>query len=112
MFVHVSAVEKAGLSTLNDPLISSNSVKVRFQMEKAAWKRLIMLCLRGVRNGERPMEGIARAKADGNSRRQGPPNFDSVSRVREMKAQGLGAYSHREWLRVGRASRYRVLEVD
>jgi DNA invertase Pin-like site-specific DNA recombinase len=52
---------------------------------------------------ERQMEGIARAK--------GRPGSIDATRVREMKAQGLGATAIARELGIGRASVYRMLEA-
>lgn len=57
---------------------------------------------------ERQLEGIAKAKAAGVYKGR-PASIDSV-RVREMKAQGLGATEIAKALGIGRASVYRVLE--
>ena len=56
---------------------------------------------------ERQLEGIAKAKAAGvyNGR---PPSIE-VSRVRELKAQGMRPIDIAKMLRIGRASVYRVL---
>jgi DNA invertase Pin-like site-specific DNA recombinase len=55
---------------------------------------------------ERQLEGIARAKANGAYAGKGRPASIDVSRIREMKAQGLGAPrpSPRRSASVGRAS--------
>jgi DNA invertase Pin-like site-specific DNA recombinase len=60
---------------------------------------------------ERQMEGIARAKANGVYAGKGRPTSIDVARVREMKAQGVGATDIAKALSIGRASVYRVLEV-
>ena len=57
---------------------------------------------------ERQLEGIAKAKAEGVYK--GRPASIDPARVREMKAQGLGATEIARVLRIGRASVYRVLE--
>ena len=60
---------------------------------------------------DRQMEGIARAKASGTYAGKGrPPSIDAV-RIREMKAQGLGASAIAKALGIGRPSVYRVLEA-
>jgi DNA invertase Pin-like site-specific DNA recombinase len=56
---------------------------------------------------ERQMEGIAKAKAAGVYK--GRPASIEGARVREMKAQGLGATEIAKALGIGRASVYRVL---
>ena len=56
---------------------------------------------------ERQLEGIAKAKAAGVYK--GRPASIDAARVREMKAQGLGATEIAKALRIGRASVYRVL---
>jgi|SRR5215467_11981979 len=56
---------------------------------------------------ERQLEGIAKAKAAGIYK--GRPASIDVSRVREMKAHGLGATAIAKALGIGRASVYRVL---
>jgi DNA invertase Pin-like site-specific DNA recombinase len=58
---------------------------------------------------ERQMEGIARAKANGVYAGKGRPASIDVARVRELKAQGLGATEIAKALNIGRASVYRVL---
>jgi DNA invertase Pin-like site-specific DNA recombinase len=57
---------------------------------------------------ERQLEGIAKAKAAGVYK--GRPASIDAARVREMKAQGLGATEIAKELKIGRASVYRVLE--
>jgi DNA invertase Pin-like site-specific DNA recombinase len=61
---------------------------------------------------ERQIEGIARAKANGIYAGKGRPASIDAARVREMKAQGLGATAIARELGIGRASVYRVLEAD
>jgi DNA invertase Pin-like site-specific DNA recombinase len=61
---------------------------------------------------ERQMEGIARARANGAYAGKGRPASIESARVREMKAQGLGATAIAKALGIGRASVYRVLERD
>src|SRR5207253_6128052 len=56
---------------------------------------------------ERQLEGIAKAKAAGVYKGR-PPSIDA-DRVREMKAQGIGASEIAKALKIGRASVYRVL---
>jgi DNA invertase Pin-like site-specific DNA recombinase len=56
---------------------------------------------------ERQLEGIAKAKALGVYKGR-PPSID-LARVREMKAQGLGATEIAKALSIGRASVYRAL---
>jgi DNA invertase Pin-like site-specific DNA recombinase len=60
---------------------------------------------------ERQMEGIARAKANGMYAGKGRPASIDAVRIREMKAQGLGASATAKALGIGRASVYRVLEA-
>jgi DNA invertase Pin-like site-specific DNA recombinase len=60
---------------------------------------------------EGQMEGIARAKANGIYTGRGRPTSIDAARVREMKAQGLGATAIAKALGIGRASVYRVLEA-
>jgi DNA invertase Pin-like site-specific DNA recombinase len=52
---------------------------------------------------ERQLIGIARAKANGAYAGKGRPASIDVSRIREMKAQGLGPHGHRQgaWHRSG-----------
>ena len=57
---------------------------------------------------ERQLEGIARAKAEGVY--QGRPASIDASKVRAMKAEGMGATEIAKALRIGRASVYRALE--
>ena len=57
---------------------------------------------------ERQLEGIAKAKAAGIYK--GRQVSIDVAKVREMKAQGLGATTIAKTLGIGRASVYRVLE--
>jgi len=57
---------------------------------------------------ERQLEGIAKAKAAGVYKGR-PPSIDPA-RVRELKAQGIGATQIAKALGIGRASVYRVLE--
>jgi DNA invertase Pin-like site-specific DNA recombinase len=57
---------------------------------------------------ERQMEGIARAKAAGVYK--GRKASIDVSRVRKLKADGLGASEIADTLKIGRSSVYRVLE--
>ncbi len=57
---------------------------------------------------ERQLEGIAKAKAAGIYKGRRPSI--NPTRVREMKAQGLGATGIAKALGIGRASVYRVLE--
>jgi len=57
---------------------------------------------------ERRLEGIAKAKAAGVYKGR-PASIDPV-KVRELKAQGLGASAIAKQLRIGRASVYRMLE--
>ena len=57
---------------------------------------------------ERQLEGIAKAKAAGVYK--GRPTSIDTARVRELKAQGLGASKIAKALKIGRASVYRVLE--
>jgi DNA invertase Pin-like site-specific DNA recombinase len=54
---------------------------------------------------ERQLEGLAKAKAEGIYKGR-KPSID-VARVREMKAQGLGASEIAKALGIGRASVYR-----
>jgi DNA invertase Pin-like site-specific DNA recombinase len=58
------------------------------------------------------MEGIARAKANGIYAGNDRPASIDASRVREMKAQGLGATAIAKELGIGRASVNRVLEAE
>jgi DNA invertase Pin-like site-specific DNA recombinase len=58
---------------------------------------------------ERQMEGIARAKAAGVYKGR-KPSVD-VARVRDMKANGLGAGAIARELGIGRASVYRALQL-
>ena len=58
---------------------------------------------------ERQLEGIAKAKTAGIYK--GRPASIDAARVRELKAQGLGATEIAKALRIGRASVYRVLEA-
>ena len=58
---------------------------------------------------ERQLEGIAKAKAAGVYRGR-PPSIEAA-RVREMKAQGLGASEIAKSLGIRRALVYRLLEV-
>jgi DNA invertase Pin-like site-specific DNA recombinase len=58
---------------------------------------------------ERQMEGIARAKANGVYARSGHPSSSDATRVRALKAGGMGATEIAKELRIGRASVYRVL---
>jgi hypothetical protein len=57
---------------------------------------------------ERQLEGIAKAKAEGVYK--GRPASIDVVRVREMKAQGMGATAIAKALSIHRASVYRLLE--
>jgi DNA invertase Pin-like site-specific DNA recombinase len=57
---------------------------------------------------ERQLEGIAKAKAEGVYK--GRPASIDVARVREMKAQGMGAMAIAKALSIHRASVYRLLE--
>jgi DNA invertase Pin-like site-specific DNA recombinase len=59
---------------------------------------------------ERQLEGIAKAKAAGIYK--GRPPSIAPTRVRELKAQGLGASEIARKLGIGRASVYRVLAVS
>jgi Helix-turn-helix domain of resolvase len=68
--------------------------------------------LKRILRKERQMEGIARAKANGVYVRSGRPASIDVARVREMKAQGLGALVIAKELGIGRASVYRMLEAN
>jgi DNA invertase Pin-like site-specific DNA recombinase len=61
------------------------------------------------RRKERQLEGIAKAKAEG-VYKGSKPSIDVV-RVREMKAQGLGASEIAKAMGIGRASVYQVLEA-
>jgi DNA invertase Pin-like site-specific DNA recombinase len=56
---------------------------------------------------ERQLEGIAKAKAAGVYK--GRPASIDVTRVRELKATGLGASEIAKALKIGRASVYRAL---
>jgi DNA invertase Pin-like site-specific DNA recombinase len=56
---------------------------------------------------ERQLEGIAKAKAAGVYK--GRPASINALRVRELKAQGLGATAIAKALSIGRASVYRAL---
>src|ERR1700758_1895943 len=58
---------------------------------------------------ERQLEGIAKAKAAGVYKGRKPSI--EVAKVREMKAQGIGATDIAKALGIGRASVYRVLEA-
>jgi DNA invertase Pin-like site-specific DNA recombinase len=58
---------------------------------------------------ERQMEGVARAKANGVYAGKGRPASIDVARVREMKAQGMGAAAIAKALSIHRASVYRLL---
>jgi len=58
---------------------------------------------------ERQLEGIAKAKAAGIYK--GRPASIDVARMREMKAQSLGATAIAKALGIGRASVYRLLEA-
>jgi DNA invertase Pin-like site-specific DNA recombinase len=57
---------------------------------------------------ERQLEGIAKAKAEGVYK--GRPASIDAARIREMKAQGLGATAIAKMLGIHRASVYRLLE--
>lgn len=57
---------------------------------------------------ERQLEGIARAKQEGVYK--GRPASINAAKVRELKAQGLGASEIARSLKIGRASVYRLLE--
>src|SRR5262249_54271589 len=57
---------------------------------------------------ERQLEGIAKAKAEGVYK--GRPASIDMARVRELKAQGMGASKIAEVLGIHRASVYRLLE--
>jgi DNA invertase Pin-like site-specific DNA recombinase len=61
---------------------------------------------------ERQLESIARAKANGIYAGKGRPASIDATKVREMKAQGMGATEIAKALKIGRASVYRVLEAD
>jgi DNA invertase Pin-like site-specific DNA recombinase len=56
---------------------------------------------------ERQLEGIAKAKAEGVYKGR-PPSIDGT-KVRELKAQGIGATEIARVLKIGRASVYRAL---
>jgi DNA invertase Pin-like site-specific DNA recombinase len=56
---------------------------------------------------ERQLEGIARAKAEGVYK--GRPASIDVTKVRAMKAKGMGATEIAKALKIGRASVYRAL---
>ena len=56
---------------------------------------------------ERQLEGIAKAKAAGVYKGR-PPSIEAA-RVRELKAQGLGASEIAKALGIGRASVYRLM---
>lgn len=58
---------------------------------------------------ERQLEGISKAKALG--RYKGRPASIDPARVRQMKADGLGASEIAKALKIGRASVYRVLDA-
>src|SRR5712671_2581967 len=58
---------------------------------------------------ERQLEGIAKAKAAGVYK--GRPASIDVTKVRQMKAKGMGASEIAKALKIGRASVYRVLEA-
>src|SRR5215469_11851651 len=58
---------------------------------------------------ERQLEGIARAKAEGVYRGR-KPSIDPT-KVRELKAQGIGATEIARVLKIGRASVYRALQT-
>jgi DNA invertase Pin-like site-specific DNA recombinase len=60
---------------------------------------------------ERPVEGIATAKASGIYAGKGRPASIDAARIREMKTKGLGATAIAKALGIGRASVYRVLEA-
>ena len=57
---------------------------------------------------ERQLEGIAKAKAAGVYK--GRPASIDVTKVRQMKAKGMGASEIAKALKIGRASVYRALE--
>ena len=59
---------------------------------------------------ERQLEGIAKAKANGAYK--GRPTTIDVSRVRDLRAAGLGASEIAKQLKIGRASVYRYLEAS
>jgi DNA invertase Pin-like site-specific DNA recombinase len=59
---------------------------------------------------ERQLEGIAKAKAAGVYR--GRPASIDGARVRELKAQGMGASEIAKAMGIGRASVYRALGED
>ncbi len=59
---------------------------------------------------ERQLEGIAKAKAAGVYK--GRPASINAVRVRELKAQGLGATEIAKALSIGPASVYRFLDAD
>jgi DNA invertase Pin-like site-specific DNA recombinase len=56
---------------------------------------------------ERQLEGIAKAKAAGVYKGR-PPSID-VTKVRQLKAKGMGVSEIAKALKIGRASVYRVL---
>jgi DNA invertase Pin-like site-specific DNA recombinase len=57
---------------------------------------------------ERQLEGIAKARAEG--RYKGRPTSIDVSKVHELKAQGMGATDIAREMRIARASVYRALK--
>lgn len=57
---------------------------------------------------ERQLEGIAKAKAEGVYK--GRPATIDTSRVRALRATGMGASAIAKELKIGRASVYRCLE--
>lgn len=59
---------------------------------------------------ERQREGIDKAKADG--RYRGRPQSIDPSRIAELEAEGLGASAIAKRLGIGRASVYRLREVE
>ena len=59
---------------------------------------------------ERQREGIAKAKAEGKYKGRAPTARAQADRIRELKAQGLGATAIARELNVGVSSVYRALD--
>jgi DNA invertase Pin-like site-specific DNA recombinase len=61
---------------------------------------------------ERPLEGVAKAKAKGIYAGKGRPRKLGAEQIRKLKAEGIGPTEIAKRLGIGRASVYRAYRAD
>ena len=60
---------------------------------------------------ERQREGIAKAQADGKYKGRKPTDQSKVAKVKELRADGMGATAIAKEVGIGRATVYRILDA-